>query len=168
MDRPELTTRLAREYGTIVVEDLNVAGMVKNHCLARPVADASFGEIRRQLEYKTVWSGGRTVVVDRWFPSSKTCSQCGAVKAKLARSERTYLAAICGLVLDRDVDAARNLAKLGEAVVAGSGRRDRRRTWRPGSLALPVKGQPGTAQAGNTGTALPQGRTALTEPTNAH
>ena len=69
-------------------------------------------------------------MVDRWFPSSKTCSQCGAVKAKLARSERTYVAAIRGLVLDRDVNAARNLAKLGEAVAsaqdrhafAGSGR----------------------------------------------
>ena len=164
----KLTARLAREYGTIVIEDLNVAGMVKNHCLARPVADASFGEIRRQLEYKTAWNGGRTVVVDRWFPSSKTCSECGAVKAKLALSERTYVAAMCGLVLDRDVNAARNLAKLGEAMVAGSGPETVNGRGGQGVLALPVKRQPGTAQAGNTGTALPQGRTALRELTNAH
>ena len=65
-----------------MVEDLFVAGMVKNHRLARHIADASFGELRRQLEYKTVWNGGRTIVADRWFPSSKTCSGCGAVKTK--------------------------------------------------------------------------------------
>jgi len=78
---------LAKEYGTVVVEDLFVAGMVRNHTLARHVADASFGQSRRQLEYKTVWNGGRMVVADRWFPSSKTCSGCGAVKAKLALSD---------------------------------------------------------------------------------
>jgi putative transposase len=150
-----------------VVEDLFVAGMVKNHSLARHVADASFGQIRRQLEYKTTWNGGRTVVVDRWFPSSKTCSGCGAVKAKLALSERTYVAAMCGLVLDRDVNAAKNLAVLGEAMVAGSGPETLNGRGGQGVLALPVKRQPGTAQAGNTGTALPQGRTAVKELTNA-
>ena len=164
----KLTTALARKYGTVVVEDLFVAGMVANHCLARHVADASFGQIRRQLEYKTAWNGGRTIVVDRWFPSSKTCSGCGAVKAKLALSERTYVCTQCGLVLDRDVNAARNLAKLGEAIVAGSGPETINGRGGQGVLALPVKRQPGTAQAGNTGTALPQGRTAVRELTNAH
>jgi putative transposase len=85
----KLTTGLARKYGTVVIEDLNATGMVRNHALARHVADASFGQIRRQLEYKTTWNGGRTIVVHRWFPSSKTCSGCGAVKAKLALSQRT-------------------------------------------------------------------------------
>jgi IS605 OrfB family transposase len=164
----KLTTRLARKYGTVVVEDLFVAGMVRNHCLARHVADASFGQIRRQLEYKTTWNGGRTIVVDRWFPSSKTCSGCGAVKAKLALSQRKYVCMMCGLVLDRDANAARNLAALGEALVAGSGPETVNGRGGRGVLALPVKRQPGTAQAGNTGTALPQGRTALRELTNAH
>ncbi len=68
----KLTTGLAREYGTIVVEDLNVAGMAKNRRLARAVSDAGFGEIRRQLAYKTGWNGGRLFVADRWYPSSKT------------------------------------------------------------------------------------------------
>jgi putative transposase len=117
----KLTTTLAREYGTVVVEDLNVAGMVKNRRLARVISDAGFGQIRRQLAYKTVWNGGTLVVADRWFPSSKTCSGCGVVKAKLRLSERTYTCAACGLVLDRDEKAARNLASLVKRVVAGSG-----------------------------------------------
>jgi putative transposase len=80
----KLTTELAREYGIVVIEDLNVAGMLRNRRLARWIADAGFGEIRRQLAYKTRWNGGRVIPADRWYPSSKTCSGCGAVKAKLA------------------------------------------------------------------------------------
>jgi IS605 OrfB family transposase len=76
----KLTTRLATTYGTVVVEDLNVTGMLRNRRLARHVADAGFAEIRRQLAYKTGWNGGRLVVADRWYPSSKTCSGCGTVK----------------------------------------------------------------------------------------
>jgi putative transposase len=112
---------LARTYGTIVVEDLNVAGMVKNRRLARVISDAGFGEIRRQLTYKTRWNGGTLIVADRWYPSSKTCSGCGVVKTKLRLSERTYTCTTCGLALDRDHNAARNLASLVERVVAGSG-----------------------------------------------
>jgi IS605 OrfB family transposase len=164
----KLTTMLARTFGTVVVEDLFVAGMVKNHCLARHVADASFGQIRRQLEYKTAWNGGRTVVVDRWFPSSKTCSGCGAVKAKLLLSERSYVCMACGMVLDRDVNAAKNLAALGEAMVAGSGPETVNGRGGQGDLALPVKRQPGTAQADNTGAVQPKGRTAVRELTNSH
>ena len=118
----KLTTRLAREHGTIVVEDLHVAGMLRNRRLARHIADAGFAEVRRQLAYKTEWNGGRLVTADRWFPSSKTCSGCGAVKAKLALSERTYTCTTCGLILDRDLNAARNLAALAAQVdSAGSG-----------------------------------------------
>ena len=84
---------MAATYGTVVVEDLNVSGMLANRSLARAVADVGMAEVRRQLSYKTGWSGGRLVVADRWFPSSKTCSGCGAVKAKLALSEREYPAA---------------------------------------------------------------------------
>jgi putative transposase len=117
----KLTTGLAREYGSIVVEDLNVAGMVKNRRLARAVSDAGFGQIRRQLTYKTTWNGGTLIVADRWYPSSKTCSRCGVVKTKLRLSERTYTCTTCGLAPDRDENAARNLASLVKRVVAGSG-----------------------------------------------
>ncbi len=154
----KLTARLASTYGTIVVEDLHVAGMVRNRRLARHVADASFAEIRRQLAYKTQWHGGRLIVADRWFASSKTCSECGAVKAKLALSERTYCCTACGTILGRDVNAAVNLAKL-----AGSGPDSNGRggTVRPGLAGRdPVKRQPGARQRGKTGTADPQGTAA--------
>ncbi|MET8007286.1 IS607 family element RNA-guided endonuclease TnpB [Nonomuraea glycinis] len=117
----QLTTSLARTYGTIVVEDLNVAGMIRNRRLAQAVSDAGFGQIRRQLAYKTGWHGGRLLVADRWFPSSKTCSSCQAVKAKLPLRVRTYVCEGCGLSMDRDENAARNLASLVERTVAGSG-----------------------------------------------
>ncbi|MEV4376264.1 IS607 family element RNA-guided endonuclease TnpB [Streptosporangium sp. NPDC049644] len=117
----KLTTRLASTYGTVVVEDLNVSGMLANRCLARAVADVGMGEVRRQLTYKTGWSGGRLVVADRWYPSSKTCSGCGAVKAKLPLSERTYECTGCGLVLDRDLNAALNLAALAADVAQSCG-----------------------------------------------
>jgi putative transposase len=94
------------------VEDLNVAGMVRNRKLARHIADAGFGETRRQLAYKTRWNGGRIVVADRWYPSSKTCSACKTVKAKLSLRERMFHCEHCGLVIDRDVNAARNLLHL--------------------------------------------------------
>ncbi|GGP10191.1 IS607 family element transposase accessory protein TnpB [Nonomuraea glycinis] len=116
-----LTTGLARTYGTIVVEDLHVAGMIRNRRLARAISDAGFGEIRRQLAYKTGWNGGRLIVASRWFPSSKTCSSCQAVKAKLPLRMRAYVCEGCGLTLDRDVNAALNLASLVERTVAGSG-----------------------------------------------
>lgn len=102
------TTMLARTKRAVVVEDLNVAGMVRNRRLARHVADAGFGEFRRQLEYKATWYGSAVVVVGRWYPSSKTCSACGAVFAGLTLGDRTWACA-CGAVHDRDVNAARNL-----------------------------------------------------------
>ena len=91
------------------MEDLHVAGMLKNRNLARHLADASFGQIRRQLAYKTGWNGGQLAVADRWFPSSKTCSRCGTVKPKLSLRERTFTCEHCGLALDRDLNAAINL-----------------------------------------------------------
>jgi putative transposase len=108
----KLTTALAAEYGTVVVEDLNVAGMVRNRKLAKAISDCGFGTIRTMLGYKTTWNGGRLVVADRWFPSSKTCSDCGVVKAKLPLRIRMFKCDACGLVLDRDLNAARNLARL--------------------------------------------------------
>jgi putative transposase len=108
----KLTTALAEHAGTLVVEDLNVQGMLRNKRLARHIADAGFGTLRRLLTYKTGWRGGRLVVADRWVPSSKTCSDCGVVKAKLPLRVRVFRCDACGLVCDRDRNAARNLAKL--------------------------------------------------------
>ncbi|MEU0438134.1 IS607 family element RNA-guided endonuclease TnpB [Streptomyces sp. NPDC006290] len=118
----KLTTAVAAEYGTVVVEDLNVAGMLRNRRLARRIADAGFGEIRRQLTYKTQRNGCRILAADRWFPSPKTCSGCGTVKAKLPLHVRTYACDACGLVIDRDANAARNLAALAAtACTTGTG-----------------------------------------------
>ncbi|HEU5028922.1 MAG TPA: IS607 family element RNA-guided endonuclease TnpB [Spirillospora sp.] len=149
------TTHLAARYETVVVEDLNVTGMVANRRLARAVADAGFGTARRMLNYKTAWKGGRLVVADRWFPSSKICSGCGGRKPSLSLSERTYRCDLCGLTLGRDVNAAINLRDL---AASGAERKnacggDRR----PGPAGQPpTKQEPGTAQADETGTAAAQ------------
>ena len=109
------TTWLASTYSDISIEDLNTAGMVKNHRLAKAIMDASFGEFRRQLEYKTARSGAALHVVDRWFASSKTCSKCGRVKAKLSLAERVFHCDACGLTMDRDLNAAINIRVAGSA-----------------------------------------------------
>jgi putative transposase len=96
----------------VVLEDLNVNGMLQNHRLARAIADVGMSEFGRQVQYKTTWSGSQVVVADRWFPSSKRCSGCGAIKDKLDLSERTYECNCCGARLDRDLNAAQNLAQL--------------------------------------------------------
>jgi len=93
-----------------VIEDLNVAGMVRNRRLAKSVSDAAMGELSRQFLYKARWHGVEVRVADRFFPSSKTCSGCGEVKKDLDLSTRTYSCENCGLVIDRDLNAAINLA----------------------------------------------------------
>jgi Putative transposase DNA-binding domain len=105
------------------IEDLNVAGMVRNRKLARHVSDAAFGELRRQLEYKTGWYGTELILADRWFPSSKTCSACGAVKDDLTLSDRTYDCDACGLTIDRNLNAAINLARYHPAAPPSTRRR---------------------------------------------
>ena len=109
------TTMIARKYNIVCIEDLNVAGMVKNRHLAKSISDAAFGEFRRQLEYKTARSGAALHVVDRWYRSSKTCSGCGVVKAKLSLSERVFNCDACGLSMDRDLNAAINIRVAGSA-----------------------------------------------------
>lgn len=99
---------------TIVLEDLNVSGMLKNRHLSKAIADASFAELRRQLEYKCAWYGVGLVVADRFYPSSKTCSSCGAVKPLLKLSERTFVCEKCGAIIDRDFNASLNLARLAQ------------------------------------------------------
>ncbi len=131
-DTHQLTTRLVAGHDTIVIEDLHVAGMLRNPKLARHIAGANWAEIRRQLTYKTQWAGARLVVADRWFASSKTCSGYGTAKATLTLSQQTYVCMVCGIVADRDENAARNLA----ALAADTG--ELRRELPDGSNVRPV------------------------------
>ena len=108
----KFTTKITRESSVIGIEDLNVRGMTANHHLAGALADASFGEIRRQIEYKAGWYGSTVVVIDRFAPTSKTCSGCGCIKDSLSLSERTFKCDACGLVIDRDLNAALNIKHL--------------------------------------------------------
>ena len=147
------TTALSARYERVVVEDLNVAGMIANRRLARAVSDQGFGAARRMLGYKTAREGGTLVIADRWYPSSKKCSACGSVKAKLTLAERTYQCDNCGLAMDRDVNAARNLLSLaasGADSINACGA-----AVRPGLTVgrAALKQEPGTANAGQTGTA---------------
>jgi len=105
----------SRRPGSIVLEDLNVSGMVKNHRLAQAIADVGMGEFRRQIAYKAQWLGERVIIAGRFFPSSRRCSVCGAINAELTLSERVWTC-ICGVVHDRDLNAARNLAQLATTV----------------------------------------------------
>jgi putative transposase len=105
----KLTSYLVKNHALVAIEDLHVVGMLKNHNLAQAVSDSNFGEIRRQLEYKSQWHGTQIVMVDRFYPSSKTCSSCDYVKPELSLGERTFICEACGTVLDRDVNAAINL-----------------------------------------------------------
>ncbi len=108
----QLTTDLTRRFHTIGIEDLNVRGMVKNRHLSRAVADMGFFEFRRQLEYKAVQRGVMIVVADRWYPSSKTCSNCGHKLEALSLSVREWSCPACGSIHNRDVNAAINLKNL--------------------------------------------------------
>lgn len=110
-------------------------GMVRNRRLSRRVSDAAFGELRRQLTYKTQRHGGRLIVADRWMPSSKTCSRCGVVKAKLPLGVRVFECDACGLVLDRDANAGHNLA----ALAAANGKTGTGVTGDPGPLVVVPK-----------------------------
>ena len=167
-------TRLARAHAVVVVEDLNVAGMTAKGAgrakrgkagLNRAILDVAPGELRRQLAYKTRWSGSGLVVADRWYPSSKTCSACGAVKTKLPLAERTYSCEQCGLVIDRDYNASINLAALaartGTASGAGTGQSDLA-IGRGEDKSMPSgrwsseNRQDSTAPAGQTATAAEQ------------
>lgn len=123
------TTAIAKRYGRVGLEDLNVKGMMKNHCLARAISDVGFSEIRRQLEYKAE----KVVVIDRWLPTSKVCSNCGCKKDVLTLSERVYICEHCGFQIDRDLNAAINIntascAGINACGVEGSGPGPRKRT----------------------------------------
>lgn len=176
----KLTTELAETYGTVVIEDLAVKNMTRSAAgtmaasgmnvaqksgLNRAILDVAPSEFRRQITYKLAWRSGRLIVADRFYPSSKTCSSCGEVRAKLSLDGLTYECGHCGLVIDRDLNAAINLAAYGrrEQDVAGSGpetenaRRGEHPRFRSKS---PVKREDGTGLPDRTVTASSQGEAA--------
>src|SRR5260370_18645965 len=104
----QFTSRLAKTTSVVVIEDLNVSGMLKNHHLAQAISDVGFAEFRRQLTYKAAWYGCRVILASRWEPSSKTCSDCGWVDVALTLADRVFRYASCGLTIDRDLNAAVN------------------------------------------------------------
>jgi putative transposase len=108
----QVTSQLARAKSAVVLEDLNVSGMVKNHALAQAILDVGFSEFRRQMIYKGQWYGCQVILADRFYPSSKRCSQCGHVQATLELGTRVYTCEHCGLMIDRDLNAAINLEQL--------------------------------------------------------
>jgi putative transposase len=105
----QLTSYLVKNHALVAIEDLHVAGMLKNHCLAQAVSESNFGEVKRQLEYKADWHGTQLVMIDRWYPSSQLCSSCGWRNATLTLSDRVFVCQDCGSVVDRDYNAAQNI-----------------------------------------------------------
>lgn len=109
----QITNELVRDNQVLVVETLRIKNMMKNGNLARSISDASWGMLTNMLEYKCKWHGRELIKVDTFYPSSKTCSGCGNVKKELKLSEREYICECCGLVIDRDINAAINLRNSG-------------------------------------------------------
>ncbi|MFF2133118.1 RNA-guided endonuclease InsQ/TnpB family protein [Streptomyces olivochromogenes] len=135
----KLTTRLVRENQTLVIEDLTVRNMVKNRTLARAISDAAWSQLRSMLEYKAPWYGREVIAVDRFFPSSRLCSHCGALAERMPLGVRTWTC-VCGTTHDRDVNAANNLLAAGLAVsVWGAGVRPQRESSRTGQSAMKQK-----------------------------
>lgn len=114
------TTALVQRADVIALEDLNVKGMLKNHHLAGAIADVGMGEFRRQIEYKAAWAGRKVIVVDRWAPTSKTCSHCGSYQQKMPLSVREWTCPDCHARHDRDVNAANVILKFATAGNAGT------------------------------------------------
>lgn len=114
----KMTHRLCQEFQVICLEDLNVKGMMKNHNLAKAISDMGFYEFKRQLEYKAILNQVWVSVVSKWFPSSKTCSNCGHQKHEFKLSERVFWCSQCGLELDRDWNAAINIEREGIRLLA--------------------------------------------------
>ncbi|MGG2463681.1 RNA-guided endonuclease InsQ/TnpB family protein [Streptomyces sp. RGM 3693] len=138
----QLTTRLVRENQTLVIEDLAVRTMVKNHRLARAISDAGWSELRAILEYKCAWYGRELIIVDRWFPSTKSCNACGALASAMPLDVRTWTCS-CGATHDRDVNAAKNILAAGLAVSAcGAGVRPQRESSRSGRRAVKQEASP--------------------------
>jgi len=114
------TSHMIAKYDGVVLEDLNVSGMVKNHHLAKSIADASWSEFKRQLEYKSKWNFKHFILIDRFTPTSKTCSNCGCIQ-DMTLSERQFVCLYCGVSLDRDLNASINICRLGRSRINACG-----------------------------------------------
>ena len=141
----KLSTKLVGRYGLIGMEDLNVRGLVKNRRLAKAIAATGWGAFRRMLEYKGKWYGSYVYKVDRFFPSSKTCSNCGYILDELPLSVREWQCPICGTIHDRDINSAINILNETRAGVARSHAGGESVSWRKGVTILAEAGSPSTA-----------------------
>jgi putative transposase len=167
----KLTTQLSQTHEiigaeTLAVKNMMAAGGSHKRGLNRALGDAGLGALLRQLDYKSGWYGSRIVKAERWFPSSKTCSGCGAVKAKLHLAERTYKCDSCGLVIDRDLNAAVNLARYAHhqtvpstGVVTGGADRKPSQDGDAGGSETRTRAEVG-ANADDGGSASPKGEAA--------
>lgn len=116
----KISHKLVEENNVIYLEDLNVKGMIKNRKLSKHIADCSWGTFARQLEYKANWNDRQLIKVDRWYPSSKTCNQCGYINQALNLSVRQWTCPQCSTELDRDINAAKNILAEGKRISAGT------------------------------------------------
>lgn len=117
----KVSWQIVKNNGVIVLEDLNVKGMMKNHCLAKSIADVSFSELVRMIKYKAEWYGRTVMQIDRWFPSSKTCNNCNYVKQDLTLEDREWICPRCEVKHDRDINAAKNIRKQGITTAGTAG-----------------------------------------------
>ena len=104
----------------IAIEDLNISGMMKNKHLSKAIQEQCLYEFRRQIVYKSLWNNITVIDVDRWYPSSKTCSECGSIKKDLKLSDREYVCTECGCIIDRDYNASINIMKYGQSMILAS------------------------------------------------
>ena len=135
-------------YGGFAVESLNVSGMLKNHNLARGISDAGWGEFGRQLTYKSLWNGNVLVEIGTFFPSSKTCSDCGAINQELRLSDRSWVCVCCGVVHDRDLNASMNIEAEGLRMLTTVGLTGSNACGEEGSGQRYTSGETGLAEAG--------------------
>ena len=140
----KISTEIVKNHDIIVVEDLNVKGMMKNHKLAQAISDVSWGTFYTMLEYKSKWNDKEYVKIDRWFPSSKTCSSCGWIKQDLELKHREWTCDSCNETHDRDLNAGKNILKQGLNIISGCGIQSDKKQKR--SKALPL-GESVTSEA---------------------
>ncbi len=132
----KVTTQIVRDNQTICVEDLAVINMIKNHKLAKSISDCSWGEVLRQLKYKSEWNERELITIDRFFPSSKTCNKCKFVNQDLTLTDREWICPNCGSKLDRDINASENILEQGLEIYSGCGTQSELKEKREEALPL--------------------------------
>jgi len=147
----KISTEIVKNHAIIVVEDLNVKSMMKSHKLAQAISDVSWGSFYTMLEYKSKWNDKEYVKIDRWFPSSKTCSSCGWIKQDLELKHREWTCDSCNETHDRDLNASKNILKQGLNIISGCGMQSDKKQKR--NKALPL-GKSVTSEAHHIGSAV--------------